>query len=286
MTEIALLNHNATDLLGEEAGNHPLATRREGDRAAARVPCTEAIAPVTDPEKRGDPEQVVRGGNAGRDPSRLLLAGRAVLGIVSGIALLLTLPASEKLATTAIPPIRSAAAPDEVLSLGAGSTTLPKRDEFASIITSPRAPISTSTDPATLLEPPPVPAATLVDADSAVNPNIDLSVTTRGSPARADETPRSTAEISSALIARGDALFGTRDIISARLFYERAADSGNELAAVRLGETYDPDFLAQTRLPAGFGDLAKAAFWYRRANELGSKAAGIALNALETKIKR
>lgn len=44
MTEIALLNHNATDLLGEEAGNYLLATRREGDGAAAQVASAESAA--------------------------------------------------------------------------------------------------------------------------------------------------------------------------------------------------------------------------------------------------
>ena len=44
-------------------------------------------------------------------------------------------------------------------------------------------------------------------------------------------------------MARGDSFLGAGDIASARLFYERAADAGDGHAALRLGATFDPDFL-------------------------------------------
>jgi hypothetical protein len=89
----------------------------------------------------------------------------------------------------------------------------------------------------------------------------------------------SSAEIS-ALVARGDALFGTGDLTSARLLYERAADAGYGPAALRLGESYDPSFPALNRM-AIRGDAALAARWYRRAHELGVADAEILLNALQ-----
>ena len=72
-----------------------------------------------------------------------------------------------------------------------------------------------------------------------------------------------------ALLARGDQLFGNGDIIMARLFYERAAEGGDAQAALRLGETYDPAFLAQLGLSGVRGDQVVAARWYRHARSLG-----------------
>jgi TPR repeat protein len=72
-----------------------------------------------------------------------------------------------------------------------------------------------------------------------------------------------------ALLARGDALVAKGDIASARLFYERAAEAGDGQAALRLGESYDPAFLAQAHLSGVRGDAVAAAHWYQRARELG-----------------
>ena len=60
-----------------------------------------------------------------------------------------------------------------------------------------------------------------------------------------------------ALVARGDLFVGIADIVSARLFYERAAEAGDARAALRLGQTYDPSFLAWAHLGSR-GNLALA----------------------------
>src|SRR5437588_893059 len=100
----------------------------------------------------------------------------------------------------------------------------------------------------------------------------------------ATHAPPGSAAANAALIARGDALFVAGDITSARLFYERAADAGDGWAALRLGETYDPDFLARTRIPGNRANAAMAAHWYRRAGALGMAEADILLKAApETK---
>ena len=88
------------------------------------------------------------------------------------------------------------------------------------------------------------------------------------------------AEETAALVARGDTLLSTGDIASARLFYERAADAGGGLAAIRLGETFDPLHLSGVR-----GDPAVALVWYRRARDLGATDAEVLLKALEAKPK-
>jgi hypothetical protein len=85
------------------------------------------------------------------------------------------------------------------------------------------------------------------------------------------------------LLARGDALFRTGDLVSARLFYERAANAGSGPAALRLGESYDPDFLEQTHLRGARGDRAAAIFWYERARNLGVSEATILLDGIPSK---
>jgi hypothetical protein len=89
----------------------------------------------------------------------------------------------------------------------------------------------------------------------------------------------SAAEIAT-LLARGDALIAKGDLASARLFYERAAEAGDGQAALRLGESYDPAFLAQAHLSGVRGDAVAAARWYRRARELGITEAETLLQTL------
>ena len=90
------------------------------------------------------------------------------------------------------------------------------------------------------------------------------------------------------MLARGDRLLSIGDVTSARLFYERvfyerAVDGGAGLAAVRLGETYDPVFLDRVHLRGVRADRGAALFWYRRARDLGAIDAEVLLRALETK---
>jgi hypothetical protein len=126
------------------------------------------------------------------------------------------------------------------------------------------------------------PAVARLEMPKDTSPNVS------GSPNRRVATPTavtppsephaSTAE-TALLLARGDSLFGVGDVASARLFYERAADAGNGGAALRLGETFDPNFLKRAKLRAVQGDAAAAVFWYRRARELGIAEAEILLKS-------
>jgi hypothetical protein len=92
----------------------------------------------------------------------------------------------------------------------------------------------------------------------------------------------STAEIA-ALLARGDWLFATGDVGSARLLYERAAEAGEARAAVRLGETFDPVYLDGSHLRGLQGDRGLAVFWYRHAHDLGATGVASRLKKLEAK---
>ena len=89
------------------------------------------------------------------------------------------------------------------------------------------------------------------------------------------------AEQITALLTRGDAFVRTRDIASARLFYERAADAGNGRAALRMGESFDPAFLDSIGIHRMLGDRQLALSWYRRARDLGDAEAALLLQKLE-----
>ena len=107
-------------------------------------------------------------------------------------------------------------------------------------------------------------------------------VPTKGS-AQIPAAPRLPDRQLAELLARGDIFLRAGDITSARLFYERAADAGDGQAALRMGATFDPTFLAGAGLRNLRGDPAKARFWYHRALGLGASEAQPHLNNLETK---
>ena len=75
------------------------------------------------------------------------------------------------------------------------------------------------------------------------------------------------------LVSRGDQLLGMRDVTSARLFYERAAQAGDGQAALRMGMTFDPVFLERSGIRGAQGDPARAISWYDRAAALGNTTA-------------
>jgi len=70
------------------------------------------------------------------------------------------------------------------------------------------------------------------------------------------------------------------DIVSARLMLERAANAGNAEAALKLGMTFDQDFLAYSGVRGIAPDTGQARAWYDRANELGSTEAASYLGRL------
>lgn len=77
------------------------------------------------------------------------------------------------------------------------------------------------------------------------------------------------ADEAAALMLQGDKLFALGDIVAARLYFERAAESGNARALFSTGETFDPRVLARIGVRGNTGDEAKAAYWYQRAAALG-----------------
>ena len=145
----------------------------------------------------------------------------------------------------------------------------------------PRPPV----DARARVEPAPARAATAGSAavDLAIAPSdVAGEGATPAEPA-APKEPRLSAEEIAGLVARGDAFLGAGDISSARLFFERAAAAGDGRAAMRMAVTYDAAFLDRAGLQGlRDEDPERAAFWYRRARELGEGKAAPAFDSRGT----
>jgi hypothetical protein len=184
---------------------------------------------------------------------------------------------AERRATISGPPLTAAAATPEpptpldsalasVEDLTTWQATLPRAIAApGQTARAPEAPPSVaSPDPAEKHATPPATSPTTSRPPTQSPPNQHPSITENA-----------------ALVTRGDAFLSAGDIVSARLFYERAADGGDGGAALRLGATFDLGFLGRTGVRGALGDPARASSWYRRALDLGNPAAQERLKNLE-----
>ena len=174
-------------------------------------------------------------------------------------------PAAPSPATAAEPPVEPA---------GSSLVAMPTGRRVEPAAPSPAAAAGPPVEPDLRAPSPPGPAAPAGAAD-----------TKSAAPPASTSGSRLSAEEMAALLARGDTLLSVGDIASARLFYERAAGPGGGLAAIRLGETFDPLFLDRVHLRGVRGDPAAASFWYHRARDLGATGAEVLLRAIEAKSK-
>jgi hypothetical protein len=147
-----------------------------------------------------------------------------------------------------------------------------------------------SSAPAAAAPPPAaaVPSAATVPSAAAVPSSQATTVPSTppaapSSPAAAPPVPGLSAADIDELVEHGDSLLRTGDIVSARLFYERAAAAGDGRAALRVGATFDPDFLGRAGLGKLQADAAQARLWYSRALELGAADAKRQLDTLSTR---
>jgi hypothetical protein len=132
-----------------------------------------------------------------------------------------------------------------------------------------------------------------MDRASASKAPTDTSAAPVNAPVPAPTSPAAVAlappnsRFSSAemteLLGHGDSLLRNGDVASARLFYERAADAGDGRAALRLGATFDPEFLGRLGLGKLQANSAEAQSWYSRARDLGTVDAERQLNSIETR---
>jgi TPR repeat protein len=82
--------------------------------------------------------------------------------------------------------------------------------------------------------------------------------------------PKPNVSKATQLLAGGDVFVSKGDVRSARQLYERAVDFGDAQAALRLAASYDPAFLSRAGIQGVPGDPVNAAYWYKRAQDLGA----------------
>jgi TPR repeat protein len=75
------------------------------------------------------------------------------------------------------------------------------------------------------------------------------------------------------LLTQGEQFVNTGDLVTARLLFRRAAESGDADGALSLGATYDPGVLAKLGVRGIAPDIEQARTWYEKARDLGSAEA-------------
>jgi hypothetical protein len=213
----------------------------------------------------------LRSGRGG-GPRLLLISGLCVAAALVAAAagtgiFLLTHFAGEKAASESAPATEATAKASQATSLIRGLPMMPSAAGTA--------------QSATLSQPP---TAAAIASEAELNLGVPFSSPGFAPAPRNQPTmPAFSATEIAGLLSRGDWLFATGDLASARLLYERAADAGEARAAVRLGETFDPVYLDHSRLRGLHGDTNTAVLWYRRALNLGATGVANRLNRLEAK---
>jgi TPR repeat protein len=114
-------------------------------------------------------------------------------------------------------------------------------------------------------------------ADNAVVDRKNLQLEWSGksvlAPAKSQSRQHDAAEIA-LMMKNGAALMANGDIAAARMLYQRAAETGEAMAALALAETYDPLVLKRLNAKGGISpDVALAHSWYEKAKDLGSAVA-------------
>jgi type II secretory pathway predicted ATPase ExeA len=97
-------------------------------------------------------------------------------------------------------------------------------------------------------------------------------------PEPAPQPPAKTSEtlppdVMAALMKRGEQFVALGDLAAARLLFQRAAEAGNPRAALAMGRTYDPEYVASGTTQGEKPDPGRAMEWYQRAATLGDAQA-------------
>lgn len=247
-----------------------------GARAARRSRSTEAFAKKSDAvEQRTAAAQTSAGGDSEQGPGSRIERRRhgSTLGLAAiaigtaALWLIIGAVGSQRL-DSIVTVILHHISPQNAHN--AAQAEAPARAVAA--LASPRA--ARSVDRGADVAAPRRPAADAVPIPSAAQSSVSGSPV---HPSPAPPTPPASqlsAAETAALTARGDAFLNAGDIASARAFFERAANAGDRSAAIRMAVTFDSAFLDRAGMHGLRGDPEQAAFWYRRARDLGTAEPG------------
>ncbi len=124
---------------------------------------------------------------------------------------------------------------------------------------------------------------------SAVAPAHSVPIaTTRVAPRASDQVTRDfvirqlDSEELASMRLHADHFIKSGDLSSARLLLERAAEAGDENAALTLAGTFDPNVVKTLGFQEGAVDIEMARLWYERAARFGSAEARDRLQQLAT----
>jgi hypothetical protein len=82
------------------------------------------------------------------------------------------------------------------------------------------------------------------------------------------------------MLTRGQSLLENGDIAGARLLLQRAAEAGDQTAAMALAASFDPVVMKDLGVRGVEADVEKARYWYGKASQFGSKEAPKRLESL------
>jgi hypothetical protein len=126
-------------------------------------------------------------------------------------------------------------------------------------------------------------------APGAASPRGDALPRTATAPAADPGSPASAAvreldpETVKLLMRQGEQFLAAGDLITARQVFRRAAEAGDAAAALAMGATFDPSFLAKLGMRGSGADVDKARSWYEQARSFGSPDAPRRLEMLATR---
>jgi hypothetical protein len=82
------------------------------------------------------------------------------------------------------------------------------------------------------------------------------------------------------MLTRGQTMLENGDIAGARLLLQRAAEAGDQTAAMALAASFDPVVMKDLGVRGVEADVEKARYWYGKASQFGSKEAPKRLESL------
>ena len=127
--------------------------------------------------------------------------------------------------------------------------------------------------PPTMIVPPPRAAAEPPPKRAAVAPAPAPAVRPDRPSPRAQQLPPEAKASAEKLVSQGQRHLDQGNIGAARLFFQRAAETGLALGAIRLAATFDPAELSRLNAQGVRPDRDEARRWYERARELGAPEA-------------
>ncbi len=128
-------------------------------------------------------------------------------------------------------------------------------------------------------------AVQLVAPDGRVIADAHTALSVAADPKAALVQRPEEATLIADLIAHGNKMVSVGYFPGARAYFQRAAEAGSGEAAITMGETYDPGFIAQMGAQGIRPEPDQAIAWYERAKALGAAGADDKIATLKVAAK-